>query len=217
MAGGLAHELSQPLGAIANNARAGLHGHRTGRFEPSEIEATFQAISEDAQRAGDVIRSLRAFISRTAPARVECDLNAAVRSIVSLFERGNDLHLMVEQRLDPSLPTVFTEPVQLQQAIVNLLQNASDAMAESTPEARWLAIETQRTARGVVLRVIDAGHGIGGRDAESLYDSYYTTKSDGLGLGLNIVRLIVEEHGGRTWISQNPDGGATAHIALPAR
>ncbi|MCA9258246.1 MAG: MASE1 domain-containing protein [Planctomycetales bacterium] len=215
MAGGLAHELGQPLGAIANNAQAGLRGHRNGKFDSDDIDATFQAISEDADRASEVIRSLRSLITRSAPRRVECDLNSLAVAIVRLFERGMQGRIEVQRELDSQIPRMRIDPVQIQQALLNLLQNGLDSMQTTPADQRTLRLSTSLEDDAVHIRVADTGMGLPDGDAAKVFDSFYSTKDTGMGLGLRITRLIVEEHEGKIWLSPNADRGVTAHLILP--
>ncbi len=213
MAGGLAHELGQPLGAIMNNARAVLRGQSTGRLDAAEIGAGLAAITTEAERATDTIRSLRALASRSAPQLVPTDLDETLHAIVRLFVRGDPRAASVRIHTEEGIPPVAADPVQFQQAILNLLQNAGDAM--KAQEERLIEVRSELEPEGVHVRVIDRGAGMPADQLSRVFDSFYTTKQDGLGLGLRITRLIVEAHGGKIWMTLNPDRGVTAHVTVP--
>jgi len=219
LASGLAHEINQPLGAISNFAGAAIQLHRNGKLDPQRAVEVLTEIHQQSQRAGEIVRRLRGFMRKGAHELVPCDLNALVADSVALM--GAELtraRVRVNVDAAPNLPRVRVDPVQIQQVIVNLIQNAIDAMADAPPPpARSLVIATARSADQAVVRFTDAGKGIPSGDLPRIFDSFFSTKPNGLGLGLNISRSIVESHGGSLTARNKSDagGGATFVFVLP--
>jgi len=215
LAGGLAHELSQPLGAIASDAEAIRRGRSSGRLDEAEIDQALDAIGEHTERGRNVIRSLRSLTARSAPRLVPTDVNETIRSIVRLYQRARPDAASVQLHLEPGLPSVPLDAVQIQQAVLNLLHNADDAMSALPFADRRIEIRTDADQDKVHVRVIDAGTGVSAGDLPHLFDASYSTKTDGLGLGLKITRLIVEAHAGTISLTSNAGRGVTAHLTLP--
>jgi signal transduction histidine kinase len=218
LTGTLAHELSQPLTAILCTANA---ARRFLSHEPpnlTELRDSLNEIVEADQRASDVIHRLRGFLKKNRAQRHLVDLNLVVTDALRLAR--NDLlerSVVVTSHLDAEAPHVLGDRVELQQVLMNLILNACDAMASLDPARRRLSITTERTSKGMV-RVAVADHGPGiPEDVESLFEPFFTSKEEGLGLGLAICRSIVSDHGGdiRAWA--NPEEGATFSFTLPAR
>jgi len=218
IASGLAHELSQPLAAIATSTGASLRMLRKLPGLPAEAIEALEQVAAQAERAGGVIRGLRAFMARGEPQRTAEDLNRLVRETIGLD--GAELRSRsVEVRLDlaPDLPPVPVDAPQIQQVILNLLRNAIEAMAGSPPESREISIRTARGSDGSVeVAVRDRGMGIDPEVADHLFEPFRTTKPGGMGMGLAISRRIAEAHRGRLWVQPNPDRGVTFRLALPA-
>jgi signal transduction histidine kinase len=218
LASGLAHEINQPLGAISNFAGAAIQLHRDGKLNPQRAVEVLTEIHQQSQRAGEIVRRLRGFMRKGAHELVPCDLNTLVADSVALM--GAELsRARVRANVDAAidLPRVRVDPVQIQQVIVNLIQNAIDAMADTPPQARSLHISIARSEGEVVVRFTDAGKGIPSADLPRVFDSFFSTKSNGLGLGLNISRSIVESHGGSLTARNNgAGGGATFEFVLPS-
>jgi len=217
LSGALAHELTQPLTAILSNAQA---AQRLLASEPPDIAQVREAlvdIVDDDVRAGLVIRRLRGMLKRTETVAQPVDLNEAIRDVLQLA-RG-DLHargVSVYSDLQPGIPAVIGDRVQLQQVLLNLIFNACDAMAGLVPAQRRLTVATASDgADGVGVSVADRGTGIAAGDVEKIFQPFVTSKQDGLGLGLAICRTIVTDHGGRLWATNNEGAGATLHVALP--
>lgn len=213
LSGALAHELSQPLTAIQANAQAARHRLSAGSV--SEIREILDDIVTDNKRAVEVIRRLRALFARGTRDEASVDINECVRDVLAL---GNsDLlarKVTAEMQLATDLPNIWADRIQIQQVLLNLVLNACDAMDENSPGDRYLRISTQLTGEGEVgIEVYDRGAGIG--NVEQIFEPFFTTKHHGLGLGLAICHTIVSAHRGRLWATNNPDRGATMHIALP--
>jgi len=178
---------------------------------------TIQRTIRDAERAHEVVRRLRAMFAAKAPAMESFDLNDATREVITLsageLKRGSAL---LHTKFADDLPLIRGDRVQLQQVVLNLLLNAIDAMAEVKARPRTLTIQTELQEDGDVnLRVRDSGTGIDAAAVDKLFQPFYTTKSNGMGVGLSICRSIIESHGGRLWANANENGpGATFCFCL---
>jgi PAS domain S-box-containing protein len=219
MAAGLAHEINQPLGAIANFANGIATRLRAGVVQPAALLDTAQQIAAEALRAGEVIRRLRDFVRRADYRRERCDLNGPVRNAAHLVEpdaRRSGIALRLA--LDAALPAVFIDAIQIEQVLLNLMRNGLEAMIGCTrPAPHELLVETVRGGDGgVEVRVRDTGPGLPPAVGERIFEAFFTTKSSGLGMGLSISRSIIDDHGGRLWVQPNLDHGATFAFRLPA-
>ena len=213
----LAHEVNQPLMAIATYNDAGLRMLGGTRFNKDDLVTALQRSREQALRAGKIIRGVRDFIRSRRTTPTDCDINALVRHALDLLEAPLD-----ENGIDVALSLSDT-PLQaradqtlLVQVILNLAQNAIEAMAKNDPARRKLSIASTRTAEGtIIVSVSDQGRGIPADLGEQPYMPLFTTKMQGMGLGLSICRSVVEAHGGRIWHGKNVDGGCSFHFSLP--
>ena len=213
----LAHELNQPLAAILSNAQAGLRFLQSGKIDLDELREILQDITQDDQRAGSVIRSLRSMVKREEVERKPVILNNVLNDVVQIFHTESVFrNVRVETELDGSLPPVLGDKVQLQQVVLNLILNAADAMSENPPEQRKIILCTRVKDDRVRVTVRDFGAGVDQANLERIFEAFFTTKGAGLGMGLNICRAIVEAHGGRIRAENNPDRGATFVFELPA-
>jgi signal transduction histidine kinase len=216
LSGALAHELNQPLTAILSNAQAAQRFLAADRIDPEELREILGDIVAADQRAGEVIRRLRALFKKGETQFQLLDTNDVVREALDLAH--GDLvtrNIEVTTDLAPRLPSVTADRVQMQQVLLNLLINASEAMSANAPDERTLTVRTQALGGGVQVSVADCGPGIPEDRELRLFEPFFTTKPQGLGLGLSISRSIVTAHGGRLWSTNNPFGGATFHVALP--
>jgi signal transduction histidine kinase len=173
-------------------------------------------IIEDGNRAGEVIRRVRALANKTSLEKVPLDVNDVVREVIALVQReliGHRVSLRME--LAPALPMILGDRVQLQQVIINLVMNGIEAMQPVTARPRELVIRSGQDAAQVLVNVTDCGVGIPAENAERLFDPFFTTKSSGMGMGLSICRSIMEAHGGRLWAKANAPHGATFQFTLP--
>ncbi len=213
VAAGLAHELNQPLTAILNYTNAGLD--IADERGDTELKSVFAKVAEQASRAGNIIRRLRAFIEKREPNRIEEDLPRIVDEAIRLGqldtgERGVNLKIGVEH----DLPPVMIDRIQIQQVLINLMKNAIEAM-EHSPK-RELTVTIAKAGSDLVqVSVVDTGPGISTEMAEKLFQPFVTTKASGMGMGLNICRGIIESHGGRLWLEPNPGGGAIFRFNVP--
>jgi len=215
----IAHEVNQPLSGIITNASTCL---RMLNGDPPNIEGareTARRTIRDSNRASDVISRLRALYSKKEFTLEQVDLNEATREVVALSL--SDLHrnrVILRSELTDDLPPVTGDRVQLQQVILNLLRNASDAMSTVDDRPRELLIRTEPDDGGRVrLSVKDMGLGLTPEAAAKLFQAFYTTKKDGMGIGLSVSHSIIEAHQGRLWATANDGPGATFSFALPCR
>ena len=216
MAAALAHELNQPLTAILSNAHAG--ERYLTRAEPplDEIREILQDVVGDARRAGEVIQRLRSLLRKEETRFLPLDVNQVTREVAALLRTDAVLRdLVIDVDLAPDLPSVRGDRVQIQQVLLNLLLNGMEAVG-SHGEGRRVVIRTLQADGAVCVSVRDQGPGIPGDMLSRIFETFYTTKPDGMGMGLAISRSIVEAHGGRIWAENNPDRGATFSFALPA-
>jgi signal transduction histidine kinase len=212
----IAHEINQPLGAILSNADAAelLLEAGSGRLE--EVRRILADIRKDDLRASQVIRRMRELLGKRPLERQPLDLNDVAAGVLQLLgadaaRRG----VALEIELAPGLPAVHGDRVHLQQVLLNLLLNGMEAMADTPASRRRLAVRTVPDDTGVGIAVTDSGPGIPRERLPRLFDSFFTTKQDGMGLGLSIARSIVEAHGGRIWAQNRPEGGATFRFTVP--
>jgi C4-dicarboxylate-specific signal transduction histidine kinase len=217
LAASIAHEVSQPLSAVVTNANACMRWLAMDPPEVSEARDTLTYILRDGQRAGDVIRRIRALLKKSPPQPTEQHINEVLGEVMPLV-RDALLKDNIEARLDlaDNLPAVKGDRVQLQQVILNLVMNGIEAMHHSARNARSLVISSRLLETGeVAVTVRDSGIGVEPAVFEKLFDPFFTTKSSGMGMGLSVSRSIVESHGGRLWASPNEGPGLSFHLALP--
>jgi PAS domain S-box-containing protein len=216
LAASIAHEVNQPLSAIVNNGSACMRW--LGSEEPNLDEARDAArrIIRDGNRAGEVVTRIRALLRKTDTEKKRLDINQTIREVVALTRNeatGKGVALRLE--LAAGLPPVLGDRVQLQQVILNLIMNGIESMASVTDRPRELLIcSRQHESDKALVAVGDSGVGLAGQDLERIFDAFYTTKSQGLGMGLAISRSIVEDHGGRLWAAPNDGPGATFQFTL---
>jgi signal transduction histidine kinase len=216
MAAGLAHELNQPLAAVVSYARGCARRLEAGDLPKAALLEVLEEISAQALRAGEVLRRIREFL-RGESRREHVDLNDVVRRAVR-FAEGEAERSDVRLRLDlaPEALKIEVDPIQIEQVLLNLVQNGFDVMSTNNGTERVLAIATRRLAADTVEVVVsDTGAGMSADVAGRLFDPFFSTKPDGLGLGLSICRTIVEAHGGRLWAAANEGARGTAfHFTL---
>jgi len=213
----LAHELNQPLTAILANAQAVRRILDADKADLVEVRAIVDDIVDDDKRASEVIGRLRGFLKKGTLERSSVDMSELVGQVARLVAGDAVLRSVgIRLELAPDLPGVYADRVQLQQVILNLILNGFDAMRDSEVGRRDLLLRTACDGTGsVTVTVHDSGSGIEWADVGHVFDAFYTTKADGLGMGLAIVKSIVEAHGGRVEARNNPEGGATFSLALP--
>lgn len=216
MASNIAHELNQPLAAITNYAEGMTRFIDGGRADPAFLRDGARGIMGQAERAGAIIRRIRAFVRRRETSREILDIDEVVRDTLALFEglaarRGIPLRVF----LAGDLPMVAADRVEIEQVLLNLLQNAVDAMIDHDGRDRGITVRTSQDGASVKVAVRDHGPGLTAETEAHLFETFFTTKPQGLGLGLSICRTIVESHGGRLWAVNNADGGLTMRFTLP--
>ena len=218
MAAGLAHEINQPLAAIASFADGGLRIIEGGSPNVGELGMAMDEISEQAKRAGQIIHRLRAFVTRSEFQKTPADVRRLTTEVVDLLIM-DIRHEQIDFRLDTGedVGEVLVDRIQVQQVILNLMRNAIEAMEKTDPTQRHLVVRARRSADGMIeISVSDTGPGCGDETIEQIFDAFFTTKSSGIGMGLSISRSIVEAHGGRLWVTPNPGSGLTFRFTLPS-
>jgi PAS domain S-box-containing protein len=217
LSGALAHELNQPLTAILSNAQAARRFLAQDSVDLAELRDIVQDIIDEDKRAGEVIRRLRLLLRTGETQRQSVDVNEVVAEVFKLLR--SDLAtqgVRLQAELAPDLPQVNADRVQLQQVVINLVMNACDAMGALAAAERQLIVRTELAAgAGVLVSVIDQGCGIPVAQVEKVFESFFTTKTHGMGLGLSVCRTIVGAHGGRLWAENNPDRGASFRFTVP--
>ena len=218
LAASIAHEINQPLGAIVNNASASLRWLAANNLE--EARRAAELIRADGYRAGEIIQRIRSFAKKTPSQKDWIDINQTIREVIALARSEVQRHgVSVEMELSDDVqhaPVVFADRIQLQQVILNLMMNGVEAMSENSDGPRRLLIRTGTDASGqIVIAVRDSGPGLRPENLDRLFMPFYTTKPQGMGMGLAICRSIIEAHGGRLWATANDDRGATFQFTLP--
>jgi two-component system sensor kinase FixL len=218
MAASIAHELNQPLSGITSNASAGQRFIDRGDVDLGELRDLLTDIVADGRRAGDVIRGIQSMVKKGAPARQRVNLNDLVMNVVRMVNPDAVLHSCeMETLLDPNLPPIEADPIQLQQVLINLVINAFDAMRNTSLSRRKVVIATEWNGESAICTSVrDYGVGISEEARDRLFERFFTTKAEGLGMGLGIVRSIVESHGGTVAAENVEGGGARLHFTLPA-
>jgi two-component system sensor kinase FixL len=218
MAAGLAHEINQPLSAIATYAQAGERLMAQGKVDTEALEETYRKISDQALRAGQIIQSLRSFVSKQEVREDRLDIRKIVDDILNLIEadaRAEGITVTTEYATDA--PPITGDAVQLQQVLLNLTRNAVDAMRGGLHKEEGIRIRTENVndSRSVRVTVVDHGHGVSQQLADSIFHPFVTTKREGLGVGLAVSRTIIQAHGGDLYYRPNPEGGSEFGFSLP--
>ncbi len=217
LAGGLSHEVGQPLSAVMLNVSAGLNW--LDRPKPNVAKAidSLQIAAEAGQRTFDVIKSVRTSAGEMPGKSIEFDLNELVHDTMSSMDRtlaGSKVSIGLE--LDPSLPPVRVDPVQIKRVLVNLVTNAIEAFESKRRRARSITVRSnQVNGQHVLLNIADSGAGIARHHYDLIFEPFFTTKTSSAGLGLSLCRTVVAHHSGRIWASPNPGGGTIFHVQLP--
>jgi len=218
MACGLAHELSQPLGAILNYATACLGFIETKMGAPPSALKAIREVLNEANRAAAIISHMRSFVRKQPPNRVPLDMNGLVRGSLRMVEFELQ-HRQVRPRLQlaDNLPKVLGDAVQIEQVLINLLLNALEAVGDSISPANGLTVSAALHEQGqsVEVSIIDTGPGVSPENMGRLFEPFFTTKLKGLGMGLNICRSIIESQGGRLCAARNPERGMRFSFTVP--
>jgi hypothetical protein len=216
MASSLAHELNQPLSAIANYCMGSVNRLASGSFRPEEVVAAMEKASGQAERAGKIIRRMRDFVRKSEPKRDSVALAEVVDEAIGIAEiEAHKAGVQIRVAVPPDLPPVYADKIMIEQVLLNLVKNGIEAM-QQTDGSRELTVSARADgARVVEVAVADRGHGIDPEHADRLFEPFHTTKQEGMGMGLNICRSILEFHDGRLWAQPNPGGGSVFRFTLP--
>jgi two-component system sensor kinase FixL len=217
LATGLAHELNQPLTAISNYTTACNRRLRDGNIANDELTDILQRVTGQALRAGDIIRKLRAHVSKGGTPRKLEHVNKLVERSLSLLAveaRESQVDLLFSPATD--LPRVSVDATEIEQVIINLVRNGIESIRDANSATRAVRIETSLQGKNLQVAVSDSGAGFSETDAEELFNQFHTTKEEGMGLGLAISRFLVRAHGGSIEASARPEGGAVFSFWLPA-
>lgn len=219
MAAALAHEINQPLTAILGNAQAAQRFLQSPVSDPDNLREALADIVEDSFRATEIVRKLRQLVRGATPETRPLAIDTLVRSVTHLMRRtALALGVSVTLDVEKHLPQVRGDNTQLQQVMINLLQNAFDAVEQCSAEHRVVSVKIRAAPQqaGVSITVNDRGQGLNADQVGDVFKPFFTSKMHGLGLGLSISSSIISMHGGRLWAENNDDGGATFHILLPS-
>jgi signal transduction histidine kinase len=213
----VAHEVRQPLSAMITNADAGLRWLDRPVPDLEEAKAALREIAADGRRAGAVMGSIRAIFKRDIANRASIDINELIKEALALLRSDLQRHrIRVDAEPNTELPQVVGDRIQLQQVLMNLITNAMESMADRD-EPRVLRVTSEAHDKdGVKISVLDTGRGIGPQDVDRIFNPLFTTKSDGMGMGLPICRSIIEAHGGRLWVTPNKPRGAVFQFVVAA-
>lgn len=216
IATGLAHELNQPLTAISNYAESCARALAAGPLAADEkLLGWIDRISTNTHRAAEMIRRLRSFTRKSQPKRSTIEIGELVDEVIDLIEAETRLQSVRVRWQSGQRDFVTVDRIQVQQVLVNLLRNAYEAMAANDPAQRIVTIRAVKCGKWLELSVEDLGEGISPDDLERVFEAFFTSKADGVGIGLAISRSIVEDHGGRLWVTPNAQRGVTFHFTLP--
>ena len=218
LAASIAHEINQPLAAIVNNANASSRLLATEPPDLDEVRLAVAEIAEAGTRAGEIISRVRTFLKKVVPAKTQVDINQVIREVLALTPSQLEKHnISVRTELLPGLAPVQGDRIQLQQVLLNLIMNGVEAMTSVSDRSRVLVLRSQpHESGGVLVSVQDSGLGLDPKNIGHVFDAFFTTKSEGMGMGLPISRSIVETHGGRLWLTPNDGQGVTFQFTLPA-
>ena len=218
MAAELAHELNQPLAAISSHAQACARLLQSSGFNGAEdLTASIHQVVEQADRAAEIIRRLRRFVRKAEPTQAVLEINSLAREIATLvMVEASAAQVEIRFELTDPCPPVMGDQIQIEQVLINLIRNGLEAMRESQGESRAVTIRTSVGQRNrIEVAVRDQGVGISPEMDPRVFDRYFTTKPDGMGMGLPISRSIVESHGGDLWVTSTPGHGTTFTFSLP--
>ena len=217
MASSLAHELNQPLSAIANYCAGCVKRMQAGNYKLEDLLAAMQKASDQAERAGKIIRRMRDMVKKGDPNRQPIALEELVdetRAFADIDAQRTGTQIIVD--LPEHLPKIVVDRIMIEQVLLNLFKNGIEAMTDVPVERRQLTLQAQRVdERMLEITVADQGHGLAEEDIEKIFTPFYTTKAEGMGIGLAICRSIIEFHQGRLWVAPRREGGTTFHFTVP--
>ncbi len=217
MASSLAHELNQPLSAIANYNMGCVNRLQAKDYRPEELLAAMQKASLQAERAGKIIRRVRDFVKKSEPNRGPVQIAEIVEDVIGFAEiEARKAGVRISVSIAPELPPAYADKLMIEQVVLNLVKNGIEAMHDTPRGARELAIRARANGTDFIeVNVADRGHGVLAAQAENLFAPFFTTKPEGMGMGLNICRSIIEFHHGRLWTVANSGGGSVFSFTLP--
>jgi C4-dicarboxylate-specific signal transduction histidine kinase len=217
LAAWMAHEVNQPLSAIASNGQTCLHWLSEATFNLEKARLAGERIVRDARLAADVVSRIRAMATKSQPVQTQVDINSVIHDVLELLDNSLRRHaIVVESELAADIASVLGDRVQLQQVLLNLLVNAIEAMSSIMDRPRTARILSRREGTDEILVAIqDAGMGIEAHALDQMFQPFFTTKQSGMGMGLSICRSIIEAHGGRLWVTPGHPTGAVFQFVLP--
>jgi PAS domain S-box-containing protein len=217
MASSLAHELNQPLSAIANYNMGCVNRLQANDYRPEELLAAMQKSSAQAERAGKIIRRVRDFVKKSEPNRGAIEISDAIEEVIGFAEiEARKAGVRISVSVPPDLPAAYADKIMIEQVVLNLVKNAIEAMHDTPRRERELAISARANGKDFIeIKVADRGRGVLAGQTEKLFAPFYTTKPEGMGMGLNICRSIIEFHQGRLWTVANSGGGSVFSFTLP--
>ena len=216
MASTLAHELNQPLAAITSYNTGCLNKLESGNFTTTQLKEALGKLAVQAQRAGHIIRRVHDFVRKSEPKLAPCDLAEAVDDSIGFIEgAAKSRGVRIVREIPGRRPELLADQVMIEQVLLNLMRNGIEAMAEAPADRRRLTVKLSQRENQMEIRVIDNGPGIPPEVEEKLFTPLFSTKADGMGMGLNICRSIIEFHHGRLWVESNPEGGSIFVMTLP--
>jgi PAS domain S-box-containing protein len=217
MASSLAHELNQPLAAIANYNMGCVNRLQSNEYRPEELLAAMQKAGVQAERAGKIIRRVRDFVRKTEPNRGAVKIADIVEDIIGFAEiEARKASVRISVSVPPELPAAYADKIMIEQLVLNLVKNGIEAMLDTPRSERELAISARANGKDFIeVNVADRGPGVPAEQSERLFAPFYTTKPEGMGMGLNICRSIIEFHQGRLWTVANSGGGSVFSFTLP--
>ncbi|HST09697.1 MAG TPA: ATP-binding protein [Terriglobales bacterium] len=217
MAASIAHEINQPLAAVVNNANAGLRWLNREPPNTEEVRSALTRIVNDGERGGGIIESIRAMLKKGVREKMMLNLNELIRDVTRLTQGQFQSHgVAMRSELADDLPSVLADRIQLQQVILNLFMNAAEAMASIPHGERLVRVRSEKhDGGGVLIAVEDVGPGVEPEDSKRIFEAFFTTKAEGMGMGLSICRSIVESHGGRITVAKAAPNGTVFQVTLP--
>lgn len=216
MASTLAHELNQPLAAITSYNAGCLNKLESGNFNAGQFKEALGKLAVQAQRAGHIIRRVHDFVRKSEPKLAPCDLAEVIDDSIGFIEgAAKSRGVRIVREIQGMRPELMADQVMLEQVLLNLMRNGIEAMSDVPADRRRLTIKLSQVDNQMEIRVVDRGPGISPEVAEKLFTPLFSTKADGMGMGLNICRSIIEFHHGRLWVEANPEGGSIFVITLP--
>jgi C4-dicarboxylate-specific signal transduction histidine kinase len=212
----IAHELNQPLMAVVTNAETCLQWLSGAKPDLDEARKAAERVVRNGHRAGDVIRSVRALVRKSSSGMTRFDMNGTIAEILDIMRAEIRRHeVVLSTELLPSLEAVWADRVQIEQVLVNLIMNAVESMSLVVDRPRALHISSEVEGDNVLVTVADSGSGIESSKTGQVFEAFFTTKPEGMGMGLSICRSILEAHHGRIWVSPNRQNGSILRFTLP--